>query len=211
MKNYRKFFENQLHSFYPEKDITELMTVIDLTYREISKDIAFVPRSRNPMDRRLDVCAYFLATVMVLEKQGEPFETIRQIMLAIANDFVRPKNKVQAWLKQLPPKLISWSIFKLLIKQLGKRTLIKADEGGFVAQIITDKEQTYGFGYGVDILECGICKLFAKHQYQAYSPILCEVDYITSKLAGLEIIRTGTIANGASKCDFRYKKINHPI
>lgn len=57
-----------------------------------------------------------------------------------------------------------------------------------------------------DILECGICKLFKKHNYEKYSSILCEVDEITSRLAGLKLIRTGTIALGAKKCDFRFKK-----
>ena len=36
--------------------------------------------------------------------------------------------------------------------------------------------------------------------------ILCEVDEITSALAGLKLVRTGTIANGAKKCDFRFIK-----
>jgi hypothetical protein len=39
---------------------------------------------------------------------------------------------------------------------------------GFIATIITDKKETLGLGYGVDILECGICKLFNKHNYQKY-------------------------------------------
>ena len=76
---------------------------------------------------------------------------------------------------------------------------------GFVVKIITDKKETYGLGYGIDIVECGICKLFNKHGYSSYARILCEVDEITSGLAGLELIRAGTIANGASKCDFRWK------
>jgi hypothetical protein len=33
------------------------------------------------------------------------------------------------------------------------------------------------------------------------------VDEITSSLAGLKLIRTGTIALGAKKCDFRYQKL----
>ncbi|MFI5156145.1 MAG: L-2-amino-thiazoline-4-carboxylic acid hydrolase [Chitinophagales bacterium] len=40
-----------------------------------------------------------------------------------------------------------------------------------------------------------------------YASILCEVDKVTSGLAGLDLIRTGTIALGAKKCDFRFKKI----
>jgi len=31
---------------------------------------------------------------------------------------------------------------------------------------------------------------------------------LTSNMAGLILIRTGTIANGAEKCDFRYKRIS---
>ena len=47
-----------------------------------------------------------------------------------------------------------------------------------------------------------------KHNYQKYASILCEVDEITSSLAGLKLIRTGTITNGAKKCDFRFQKLN---
>ena len=79
------------------------------------------------------------------------------------------------------------------------------NKDGFIAHIITDPKQTFGLGYGVDIVECGICKLFAKHNYGKWASILCEVDKITTSLAGLDMIRTGTIANGAAKCDFRYK------
>lgn len=72
--------------------------------------------------------------------------------------------------------------------------------------LIQIKKETYGFGYGIDILDCGICKLFSKHNYSKYAAILCEVDEITSALAGLKLIRSGTIANGAKKCDFRFRK-----
>lgn len=94
---------------------------------------------------------------------------------------------------------------KLMIKKFGKMVEKNSSTEGFIAKIITDKEETYGLGYGIDILECGICKLFAKHNYAKYATILCEVDEITSGLAGLQLIRTGTIANGAKICDFRYK------
>lgn len=52
-----------------------------------------------------------------------------------------------------------------------------------------------------------ICKLFQKHGAGRYAAILCEVDKLTSSLAGLELIRSGTIANGAAKCDFKFRKV----
>ena len=83
----------------------------------------------------------------------------------------------------------------------------KAHPGGFRAAILSNKAETLGFGYGINMLGCGICKLFSKHGYERFSPVLCEVDYLTSDLAGLKLVRTGTIANGAAMCDFRFEKI----
>ena len=90
------------------------------------------------------------------------------------------------------------------------KVVTKGNEAGFRAGIITDKKETYNFGYGFDIYECGICKLFQKHNAGKYASILCEVDKVTSNLAGLELIRNSTIAYGAEKCDFRFKKISKP-
>jgi hypothetical protein len=95
-----------------------------------------------------------------------------------------------------------------LLKSLSKKVSHNENKQGFVATIITGKKETFGFGFGIDILECGICKLFKQHNFYKYASILCEVDEVTSGLAGLQLIRTGTIANGAHKCDFRYKKLS---
>jgi hypothetical protein len=88
---------------------------------------------------------------------------------------------------------------------LDKKINAKGHPEGFLAKVITDKNETYGLGYGIDILECGICKLFVKNSAQKYTSILCEVDRITSTLAGLDLVRSGTLAGGAEKCDFRFK------
>ena len=81
----------------------------------------------------------------------------------------------------------------------------------FARKLLQIKPETYNLGYGFDIYECGICKLFQKHNAGKYASILCEVDKVTSNLAGLELIRNSTIAYGAEKCDFRFKKISKPL
>ena len=98
---------------------------------------------------------------------------------------------------------------KPLLKLFHEKINTRGNAEGFRAEIITDKEETYGLGYGINILECGICKLFHKHNAGKYSTILCEVDKLTSNLAGLELIRKSTIAYGAETCDFRFKKISN--
>lgn len=207
MDDYRKYFINSLKDNYPnEFDIVIANT--DKHYKNISTDTTFAKTSTNPLDKRLDFSSYFLALIITLDEQGETFDTIRNICLEIVIEYVKPKNKVQEFFKRLLPKLTNTWFGQIIIKSFHKRISVNSNADGFKANVITDKEETFGLGYGIDIIECGICKLFKKHNYQNYSTILCEVDAITSGLAGLKLIRTGTIANGAIKCDFRFKKIN---
>ena len=204
---YKRFFKKVIKSHFPDNQ-DALIKEVEEVFADLSKDTKFAAKSTNPVDRRLDFCAYFLALIKVLENKGQSFEQIRSICLEITIDYVSPKNAMQKWLKQLPVKLIGLKMTKPILNIFSKKVSEKGHPDGFRAVILTDKNETYGLGYGVDILECGICKLFQKHEAGKYASILCEVDKVTSGLAGLELIRTGTIANGAAKCDFRFKKIN---
>lgn len=181
---------------------------IEDEYIHLEKDISCAASSKNPLDKRLVISACYLALIKVLDQHGQPYESIREICLEIAEDYVRPKNRLEAFMKRIPAVLIRTKVFQIIMEYMDRRIRGREHPEGFVSRILTDKQETYGLGYGVDILECGICKLFAKHHYDRFAPILCEVDFITTKLAGLKLVRSGTIANGAEKCDFRFKVKN---
>ena len=207
MKGYKKYFAGTIRKRYPETAVN-LISELDSHFETISIDTNFAKTSRNPIDRRLDFTSYFLALIKTLENRGESFEAIRSICLEIVTEYVTPRNKFHEFLKRLPPKLANTWLATAFIAKFNKRIGTRSHPAGFVATIITDRKETFGLGYGIDILECGICKLFKKHHYEKYSSILCEVDEITSSLAGLQLVRTGTIALGAKKCDFRFKRKN---
>ena len=207
MSKFRRYFVKAVISNYP-KTGEVIITKTDKQYKSIALDTSFVRDSKNPLDKRLDFCSYFLAFIKTLDEHGEDFETIRTICLEITEDYIRPKNIVQAFIKRQLPKLTNTWLSAQLFKVLNRKISNNENPQGFIAKIITDKKETYGFGYGIDILECGICKLFKKHNYQNYTSILCEVDKLTSELSGLQLLRTGTIAKGAKKCDFRFKRLN---
>jgi hypothetical protein len=204
VKSFKKYFNQSIEGNYPETS-ENLILNIEREYDLISRSVDFARKSSNPIDRRLNFSAYFLALVKVLDDRGENYDTILLISLGIVKEYVKPKNRVHSALKKLPLKLVGNPITKQVLKLFDKKVSVKSNPEGFVARIIMDKNETYGLGYGIDILECGICKLFKKHQLERYASILCEVDEITSAMAGLDLIRTGTIANGAHKCDFRFK------
>jgi len=206
MKGYRKYFERTIEANYRSHS-ADLQDQIEREFNRLKKDVNFAKTSENLVDRRLLFTAYFLAFIKVLEQRDESFDRIREISLQIVNEYVRPKNRIQRFLKVLPVKLLKTQMGSVLVKAFERRVNKPGHPDGFVVKIITDKAETYGLGYGIDILECGICKLFNKHGYSKYASILCEVDEITSGLAGLQLFRSGTIANGASKCDFRWKAL----
>jgi hypothetical protein len=205
MRPYRKYFINAVRQHFPD-NFTSIINDIDNRYIIISRDTKFARTSSNPIDKRLDFCAYFLSLIIALDQLGLPYERTRMICLEITTEYVRPKSRLQVFLKRLPPKLVHTWFSSVLLKWLHSKTSKNSNPDGFIANIITDRNETFGLGYGIDILQCGICKLFQKHDYGKYSSILCEVDELTSALAGLKLIRNGTIALGAKKCDFRFKK-----
>jgi hypothetical protein len=205
MTKYTKYFIAEIKKNFNGHS-NDIIAKVNAHYKVISADTAFAASSKNPIDKRLDFCAYFLALIKTLDEREESFETTRKICLEIVAKYVKPKNKFQQLVKKLPAKMVNTWLATYFLKKFNKRVSSNSNPDGFIANIITNKKETLGLGYGVDILECGICKLFNKHNYQKYSSILCEVDALTSDLAGLKLVRNNTIALGAKKCDFRWER-----
>lgn len=203
--DFRHYFQNEIRYAYGEPAARAICADIDARYEAIRPDVAFARTSSNPMDRRLEFCAYFLATIQALEANGAVFAEIEKVCVAVATSYVRPRNLLHLWLKRLPGYLIGTPITRFIAYILDRKIGTKGHPDGFLVRVITDPAQTFGLRYGFDILECGICTLFRKHGALSYVPILCEVDRLTSSMAGLELVRGGTIARGASKCDFRFR------
>lgn len=60
------------------------------------------------------------------------------------------------------------------------------------------------FTWGLDITQCVHMKLFPEFGAEEYLPYLCPPDDIRSYAFGDRMWRSGTIALGAEKCDFRH-------
>jgi len=204
-KEHIRYFESIIKLTYPDQS-DSISARMRIEFDAMAKDMMFALDSKNPMDRRIPVCGMFLSLIRVLDSQGEGYEKIRSTCMDVAIVFVTPKNALHKKLKFLQGRLVKSWLFRLIIPQFKKRVKDKAHPDGFAVDIITNPAETFGLGYGFNIMECGICKLFNKHRSGQYAKILCEVDHLTSSLAGLDLIRTSTIANGASKCDFRFKQ-----
>jgi hypothetical protein len=198
-------FRKTLEANHPEESHTIWHTT-DTEFRELQTQLSFIRESKNPMDSRLETAALFLALITTMHKKSYSFDEIRSICLKIASELVRPKSKFHFFLKRLLTKVVTTTLIQTLLKRKIEKTKMPSGSLGFAVEYVSAEKGKFLFGF--DIVECGICKLFKKNQQEAYARILCEVDYMTSEIAGLTLLRTNTIANGGARCDFRfaYKK-----
>jgi len=203
--NFRGYFKKVLEASYPDS-FKDIIKSIESENDNLSDSIRFALKSKNPLDKKLPFAAYFLAMIQVLETDKVGFDKIETLCLQVAEAYAKPKNRIHKWYKLLLPKLMKSKLAEPFINRLHKKSKDLAHPEGFKAFFLKANAETLSFGYGFDVKDCGICKLFKKHQMERYTSILCEVDKVTSGFSGMELIRAGTIANGAHQCDFRYQK-----
>jgi hypothetical protein len=65
--------------------------------------------------------------------------------------------------------------------------------------------------WGMNVTRCAMCYAYAKHDAMEFTPYLCATDDLVSDRLGQGLRRTGTIALGAHRCDFRYKAGGEPL
>jgi hypothetical protein len=79
----------------------------------------------------------------------------------------------------------------------------REDAGGFVMRKVDSPGDLMAF----DVEYCPISKFFAEHDAVEVGPLVCKIDdLLVSTMPGISLQRTGTIANGAARCDFRYRR-----
>ena len=76
-------------------------------------------------------------------------------------------------------------------------------ENDWVVDILPGNDE-YDLGY--DYHECGICKLCQDEGCPELAAYLGRMDYVLADIMHMKLVRTGTIAEGASYCDFRYSR-----
>jgi hypothetical protein len=108
-------------------------------------------------------------------------------------------------MKPAPQRALATSpLMAPLVRWLLQRSREGMARAGFAADFV--EGQPGAFTYGLDMRQCGIRALFAEEGAAAFARQLCRIDFLFSGANGLELVRTGTLAAGASRCDFRFRR-----
>ena len=61
-------------------------------------------------------------------------------------------------------------------------------------------------GFGMDYTRCGLVELCKDEGCPELAKYMCSLDFLLADVMGVHLERTGTLAEGADKCDFRYTR-----
>ena len=179
----------------------------ELKRRGFSKDVAkkIAKEHEQIMERAKDIGnskllssyimgSYFIALNRSTGRSAEENYEIFRDGLCASKLFHKVMGDADSYLdpKRMPGRL-QWS------EDSHKRKY----ENDWVVDILPGNDE-YDLGY--DYHECGICKLCQDEGCPELAAYLCRMDYVLADIMHMELVRTGTIAEGASYCDFRYSR-----
>jgi hypothetical protein len=156
---------------------------------------------RQPFTEFVVFTGMLLAVYRVSKAHGQTVEQTGIMIHEIGRAFLKP---VPHFLLRM---LMPLNFSPRYLDRLRKRAIesqARPYPEGYVLDFI--EGDGVNFDYGVDYLECASCKFLAKQGASEIAPYLCPVDILYSNALGWGLMRTQTLAEGADRCDFRFKR-----
>ena len=191
-KVYQKHFSDDLSA--------TLIIETKQAYEDILPEIPYIGGNDNIFSEWLNYGAYYLGMYQALSQHGHQLDEIGKMIFETYETMADyPK-----WLLSVVGHFKYGKKYEVTLKQTAELSQQRRYAGDFVSYFIEgDNEE---FDYGLDITECGICKLYAAFGADNLSRYMCLSDYVVSKAFNRGLVRYKTVAEGSDKCDFRFKK-----
>ncbi|MCK4451872.1 MAG: L-2-amino-thiazoline-4-carboxylic acid hydrolase [Anaerolineae bacterium] len=196
-KHYRNVLKSHLGDEAPDEIIRETRQ----EFQRLIPEIPYIGGKKNGFTRALIGCTMALALYRVLKSRVRSVEEIGKMVVEVE------ENRVQSYPKffvRLLGRFIHSPLGKNRIKKMAEESQKRLYPGGWVATFVeSDGEE---FDFGIDYTECGLCKFFHQQGADEFTPYLCLIDFVQQRAMNTGFSRSMTLAEGADRCDFRWKK-----
>jgi hypothetical protein len=189
-----------LDRFFENEDSRALVAGTRREFETLIPQLPYVG-GKQPFTEFVVFTGMLLAIYRTSQAHGKTVEQTGELVYEIGRNFLKSSP---AFLRRLFTPL---NFSRHYLKRLRKRAVeshAREYPDGYVFDFIEGDGKT--FDYGVDYLECASCKFLAKQGAPELAPYLCPVDILYSEALGWGLTRTMTLAEGAEKCDFRFRK-----
>lgn len=110
-------------------------------------------------------------------------------------------RRVARWIPGPVIRLRRWLWFQPWYNRRLAASIVGPGPDGFVGDYLPAPN-----GFGVNYHRCGLQIFLARVGIPEIGPLVCGFDQLESEIFGLGLVRTGTIAQGAKVCDFRWTR-----
>ena len=196
---YRRKYSRKVLVSYCGDDLTN--TIIKETrqeYEALIPHLPYIGGKKNTLTTNLIQCAWGLALYRVLKTHGKTAEE------AAKSIYEMTETQLRSYPRFLLRLMGRWMFAQFRLRKQAAQSQKRQYPEDWVWTFI--KGDGKEFDFGMDFTECAICKFFHAQGADEFTPFLCSLDFSMSKAFGTGLVRTMTLAEGAEKCDFRYKR-----
>jgi hypothetical protein len=189
-----------LNEYFVGENVNRLLAETRRESEDLIPQLPYIG-GKQPFTEFIVFTGMLLAVYRVSKAHGKTVEQTGDLVYEIGQAFLKSSP---AFLARLSGNM---NFSRLYLSRLRKRAIESHQRkypDDYVFNFVEGDGQT--FDYGVDYLECASCKFLAKQGAPELAPYLCPVDILYSKSLGWGLTRTMTLAEGAERCDFRFKK-----
>jgi hypothetical protein len=170
-------------------------------FEALIPELPYIGGDANFFTRNLTGPAGTLALYQALQPRGMAVEEVGDIAYRAFESRLRaiPRLQLRLW---------GWLAFTGISRRAMRAQADTSQERRYPGDFVYTFVEGDGieFDYGLDFTECAVLKFFQAHGAGELLPYVCLGDFPYSRATGTGLVRTMTLAEGADKCDFRYKR-----
>ncbi|HQR36281.1 MAG TPA: L-2-amino-thiazoline-4-carboxylic acid hydrolase [Blastocatellia bacterium] len=180
-------------------DTDAVMTEASAIFDAMLPGLAYLNAPHHPLASALFTCSVNLSLYLALQKRGVDVHAFGYAMLTGLTRAPIPVPQESD--EVLRERLAQFAV-------LAEASQTKAAPGEDVVEFVSGEGTNFEWGYNVK--SCAICHQAAKYDAMDLVPYFCAVDDVMSDKGNQGLRRTGSLALGASHCDFRYTRGGEP-
>jgi hypothetical protein len=169
-------------------------------YAALRPRVPYIGGEANIFTEWLDYGAYYLALYQALSARGHTEDDVGRLVF----NTYEVMADYPGWFLKIVGHFKYGRSYQDKLRRAAAISQKRHYPGDFVLSFVEGDGEN--FDYGLDITECGICKLYSAHGAEKFSRYMCLSDFVISKAFNRGLVRFETIAEGGKRCDFRYKK-----
>lgn len=167
-------------------------------YQALIPQLPYIGGDENRLTASLIESARCLALYKAMQKRGRTAAEAGQILYdAVLSRMGEPQTPIPASQWLTPAQLMERR------KRGAARSQGRQYAADYVYEFVAGDGEAFDYGY--DFAECATLKFYRAQGAAEFAPFFCFLDYPHSRVSGLGLERTMTLAEGHPRCNHRFK------